>query len=181
MKQFMESNINFHFDETYWNICNYDAIDGDYRKNVHLPETKAVDFVGIYQQNSIVFFEVKSFRGYGNQTNVQSRLNNSMEELSTEIARKVRDTVAVIAGLNRTVKHNPFWRETEAILSDSNDIGKPIMVIAWVEEDHSKQNKTEMVTRLNKLKQRLSWLTSAVYIENVKEQYFKFEGFEANL
>ncbi len=180
-RRYIESGITFEFDEKNWNVCQYDATDGDYRKNVHLSETKAVDFVGIYNKNSIVFFEIKSFQGYGRQTAVQNRLSNSMEDLSTEIAQKVRDTVAVIAGLNRTVPLNLFWKESEQIIFDKS---KQIIIIAWIEEDFTslsltekKRRKSNLSTRKDKLKQKLSWLTSDVYIENIRERNFNFEGF----
>ena len=185
MKQYIESRITFEFDETNWNICQYDVTDGDYRKSVHLSETKAVDFVGIYNEKSIVFFEIKSFQGYGREKDVKERLDNSMENLSIEIAQKVRDTVAVIAGLSRTVPQNPFWKESEKIISDKN---KQIIIIAWIEEDiarlsaiEKKRRKTNASTRNGKLKQKLSWLTPLVYIENIKEQHLSFDGFKAQI
>lgn len=175
MKEFIESKIKFQFDEQNWNVLQYDAIDGNFRKHVHLAGTKAVDFVGIYNQNTIVFFEIKSFRGFGNDAKVQNRLQDSMEELSTEIAQKVRDTISVIAGFNRTIA-TPFWTESEEIISNGN---KHLMVIAWIEENNTKQKKAEMGTRLSKLKQKLSWLSSDIYIENVKDCHLKFDGFSA--
>jgi hypothetical protein len=185
-KKFDESNITFQFDEQNWDICQYDESNGDYRKNVHLPETKAVDFVGIYNKNTIVLFEIKSFRGYSNQQNVQNRLSDNMEKLSTEVAQKVRDTIAIIAGLNRTVRQNPFWERLEKLICDTN---KQIIVIAWVEEDTANLNETEKkrdkvnkgVKRKEKFQKKLNWLTSFVYLINIKEQCFKFDGFNANL
>jgi len=177
MKEFVESKIKFQFDEQYWNVLQYDAITSDFKKYVHLSGTKAVDFVGIYNQNTIVFFEIKSFRGFGSNVNVQNRLQGSMEELSTEIAQKVRDSVSVIAGLSRTIK-TPFWAESEGIISNVN---KQLMIIAWIEENNSRQKKAEMGTRLRKLKQKLSWLSSDsdIYIENIRERHIMFDGFSA--
>lgn len=177
MKEFVESKIKFQFDEENWSICHYDAIGGDIRKNLNLTETKAVDFVGVYNNKSIVLFEVKSFRGFGNQISVQNKLNNSMELLSTEVAQKVRDTVAVVAGFNRTIK-TPFWTKSEEIISNVN---KHLMVIAWIEENNTKEKKAERGTRLRKLKQKLSWLSPEfdIYIENIKERHIMFDGFSA--
>lgn len=177
MREFVESKIRFQFDEQNWNVIQYDAIDGDFRKYVHLSCTKAVDFIGIYNQYTIVFFEIKSFRGFGNNAEVQDRLQGSMEELSTEIALKVRDTVSVIAGFNRTIA-SPFWTKSEEIISNAN---KCLMVIAWIEENNTRQKKVEMGMRLRKLKQKLSWLSSdsEIYIENIRERHIMFDGFNA--
>jgi hypothetical protein len=54
------------------------------------------------------------------------------------------------------------------------------MIIAWVEEDITKQKKNEMSTRLMKLKQKLNWLTTDIYIENIKEIHSIFDGFNAS-
>jgi hypothetical protein len=176
MKEFIESNIKFEFDERNWDICQYDASSSDFRNKVHLSETKAVDFIGVYNNKTLILFEIKSFKGFGNQLSVQNRLLNSMDELSTEVAQKVRDTVAVVAGFNRTIK-TPFWQKSEEIISNVN---KQLMIIAWVEEDITKQKKNEMSTRLMKLKQKLNWLTTDIYIENIKEIHSIFDGFNAS-
>lgn len=177
MKEFIESKILFQFEDENWDICQYDALNGDFRKRVHLNETKAMDFIGVYNKKTVVLFEIKSFRSYGDQTTVQNRLHNSMEELSAEVAQKARDTIAVIAGFNRTIK-TPFWQKSEEIISNAN---KHLIVVAWIEENYTKQKKMEMGTRLQKLKQKLNWLTSEVYIENIKERHFEFEGLKASL
>ena len=176
MKEFIESSIRFKFDEEYWDICQYDVNGGDFRKNVHLSETKAVDFIGIYNKRTLILFEIKSFKGFGNQLSVQNRLLNNMEELSTEVAQKVRDTVAVVAGFNRTIK-TPFWQKSEEIISN---VYKQLMIIAWIEEDITKQKKNEMSTRLMKLKQKLNWLTTYIYIENTKEIHIQLDGFNSS-
>jgi len=176
MKEFIESSIRFKFDEEYWDIYQYDVNGGDFRKNVHLSETKGVDFIGVYNNNTLILFEIKSFKGFGNQLSVQNRLLNSMEELSTEVAQKVRDTVAAVAGFNRTIK-TPFWQKSEEIISN---VHKQLMIIAWIEEDITKQKKNEMSTRLMKLKQKLNWLTTDIYIENIKEIHSIFDGFNAS-
>jgi len=143
MKEFIESSIRFKFDEEYWDIYQYDVNGGDFRKNVHLSETKGVDFIGVYNNNTLILFEIKSFKGFGN---------------------------------NRTIK-TPFWQKSEEIISN---VHKQLMIIAWIEEDITKQKKNEMSTRLMKLKQKLNWLTTDIYIENIKEIHSIFDGFNAS-
>jgi len=103
-------------------------------------------------------------------------VKDSMEDLSTEIAQKTRDTVAVVAGFNRTI-NTSLWQESEEIVSN---IKKQLIVIAWIEEDVTKQKKNEMSTRLMKLKQKLNWLTTDIYIENINERHIFFDGFTAS-
>jgi penicillin-binding protein-related factor A (putative recombinase) len=79
MKEFIESSIRFEFDERNWDICQYDASSSDFRNKVHLSETKAVDFIGVYNNKTLILFEIKSFKGFGNQLSVQNRLLNSMD------------------------------------------------------------------------------------------------------
>lgn len=63
-----------------------------------VPETKSIDFVGFNEsKNILLFIEVKSFRGYGDRTNIQ-RLTGENDDITVEVAQKVRDSLAAIIG-----------------------------------------------------------------------------------
>ena len=174
---FEESRLRFEFDAQHWDMIQYDA-HPDYKFiSGKLQGTKAVDFLGFYHHH-LVMFEVKNFRGYGNQGSVGQRVSNGMEELTTEIAQKVRDTVALITGLGRSEK-NDFWKKVFRHIAEN----RSITIIAWVEEDTKgilkKRKKNEMSVRQAFLAKKLHWLTvpGSIAIDNVKEQHFHFEGF----
>lgn len=62
---------------------------------------------------------------------------------------------------------------------------KNLMIIAWIEEDLNNKvlkdrKKTEMSVRTDKLKNKLAWLTTLIYIDNIKERHFSFDGFTVN-
>jgi hypothetical protein len=176
---FEESRLKFDFDEQYWDIVQYDA-HPDYKSvSGKLQGTKAVDFLGFYNK-SLVMFEVKNFRGFGNNSNVEQRICNGMDDLTTEIAQKVRDTIAIITGLGRSGKDD-FWIKTLHHIAGN----RPVTIIAWVEEDSNsrlqKRKKHEMAVRRDFLAKKLGWLSgSTVSIDNVKEQHFCFEGFSVS-
>jgi len=177
---FEESRLRFEFNAQYWNMIQYDNHPDYLYVSSKLQGTKAVDFLGFYQQR-LIMFEIKNFRGFGYQGNVQQRLCNSMDELTTEIAQKVRDTIAVITGLGRSGK-NDFWKKVFRHVADSN----LITIIAWVEEDTNgslkKRKKNEMSVRRDFLAKKLNWLTgsNSISIDNIKEQHFRFEGFSVS-
>jgi len=180
LKTFTESNLTFSFDEENWNILKYDQ-DPNYLEVCHsLEGTKAIDFLGFYNTTTLILFEVKGFRGYGSQKSVNDRLADGMEILSTDVAQKVKDTVAAIVGIGRNIKtKDTIWEKAanQIIIHNRN-----LMIVAWIEEDltsksQRERKKNEMSVRTLKLKNKLSWLTTNIAIDNVKEQHFAFEGF----
>lgn len=176
---FTESHLAFSFDHTYWEVVKYDEHPKYIEISNALNGTKAIDFMGFYNKTTLVVFEVKGFRGYGSAKSVQERLAEGMEVLTTEIAQKVKDTVAGIIGISRNIEtKNTIWEKAaKQILQNRN-----LIVIAWIEEDLTNKvfrdrKKQEMNVRTSKLKNKLSWLTTNISIDNVKERHFGFEGF----
>jgi hypothetical protein len=181
MKTFTESNLIFSFEEN-WNIIQYDKDPKYLTISNALEGTKAIDFLGFYNTSVLVLFEVKGFRGYGSQKSVSDRLADGMEVLTTEVAQKVKDTVAAIVGISRNEKtKGNFWEKTANQIVHNKDL----MIIAWIEEDlNSKalreRKKNEMSVRAEKLKNKLGWLTTNISIDNIREQHFKFDGLNVN-
>lgn len=182
MKIFTESNLNFSFDEKNWDILKYDE-DLKYIKIKNsLVGTKAIDFLGFYNTSTLVLIEIKGFRGYGSQKSVNDRLAEGMEVLTTEVAQKVKDTVAAIVGISRNIQaQNTIWEKAAKQIIHNKDL----MIIAWIEEDLNSnalraRKKNEMSVRTDKLKNKLGWLTTNISIDNIKEQHFSFEGLTVN-
>ena len=175
-----ESRLKFKFEEEIWLVVRYDG-EGFYRKKLlsAIPRTLASDFIGIYQEQEIVFFEIKNFRGYRREKSVKKRLNDDAEKLAQKIAKKVRDTLAGIIGANRNTEgDDKFWEQALTILSNPK---RNVTVIAWIEEDilpgrDEKNEKVKLSTRRSKLKQKLAWLTPRVYYHN-KNHSPNYSGF----
>jgi hypothetical protein len=178
MMEFKESRLKFTFNEDEWQVIQFDKTHEYIEVTKSLPGVKAVDFIAQHN-NSLHFFEIKNFRGYGHIPANQQRVANSMEELTTEIAQKVKDSLALVVALGRsdTTAHQ-LWRSNLEHLTGL----RPVIVTAWIEEDtespvRSKRKKSELSIRLEKLKKKLKWLTSIVTIENVLHRNFQYEGF----
>jgi hypothetical protein len=175
---FQESNLRFSFGDQ-WQVIKYD--DHLNHKNIKIELHKAIDFLSVYSNKAVVLYELKSFKNYRIEN--KGRTANNAEELTTEIAQKVRDTIAGIIGAGR----NPNSRDH----ADWNNICKKIIspakavyVIAWVEEDipegyFRKKNRVNSQVNLNKLKTKLSWLNSKVSISNISQPPV-FEGLEVS-
>jgi hypothetical protein len=182
MKIFTESNLNFSFDEKNWDILKYDEDPKYIEISNSLDGTKAIDFLGFFNTTTLVMFEVKGFRGYGSQKSVNDRLAEGMDLLTTEVAQKVKDTVAAIVGISRNIQtRDTIWEKAAKQILQN----KELMIIAWIEEDLNTKalkdrKKNEMSVRTDKLKNKLAWLTTNISIDNIKEQHFSFEGFTVN-
>ena len=101
--EFIESDLKFVFDEKQWDVITQFDSETDYKKvKDKLKGTKSIDFLGTTDDN-IFFFEMKGFRGYQDQKSVKERLADNAEDLTTEIAQKVRDTLACLLVQGRAV------------------------------------------------------------------------------
>jgi hypothetical protein len=178
--EFTESGLRFVFDETKWSIITPFDLEKDYQnvKN-SLSGTKSVDFIGTGKDTTCLF-EIKSFRGYRDQESVQGRLANGADDLTTEVAQKVRDTLScLLAGARNSTNKNQEWKKICNTIMDAKH--QRLLIIAWVEEDFEtntsqKRIKVKMGIRKEKLKKKLSWLSKRVFIMNIKEYNGYFDG-----
>ncbi|MBD3589518.1 hypothetical protein [Bacteroides sp. GM023] len=183
MKEFKESGLIFRFDDR-WEVYQLDE-EADYRQKIckQIPETRCIDFIGFNEADKILLFiEVKGFRGYGDKKNVQ-RLTGEKDDITVEIAQKVKDSLATIIGGARNSTNLPdVWKNhVEHLIENGN-----LKVIAWVELDVSTENllrraKTNMSTKRKELRKRLTWLTSDVDILNTRAYNNELEGIKVNL
>lgn len=183
MKEFKESGLIFRFDDR-WEVYQLDE-EADYRQKIckQIPETRCIDFIGFNEADKILLFiEIKGFRGYGDKKNVQ-RLTGEKDDITVEIAQKVKDSLATIIGGARNSTNLPdVWKNhVEHLIENGN-----LKVIAWVELDVSTENllrraKTNMSTKRKELRKRLTWLTSDVDILNTRAYNNELEGIKVNL
>jgi len=150
-----ESRLNFEFNDSRWSdLVKFDE-HTDY-KNVkdNVSETKAVDFIGVLNQKSIFYFEIKNFKDYRIEN--KERLNSSAEELTTEIAQKVRDSIAcILGGFRNSTNDKALWNKILEFTANKN-----IFIILWLEQDSNlNNNKTKISDYQLKLKSKLKWLT----------------------
>ena len=163
---FKERQLQFSFDDKIWKALKYDESPAHLRVNMN--EHKAIDFLAIYKNESIVLMEVKSFKGH----RIENKNRISSGELNIEIARKVRDSVAGIVGTGRSkihINHDICGDVAQKLVNANNDV----LVIVWMEEDkipngyHRQKHKADASIRLKELKSKLSWLNAKVSVNSI--------------
>ena len=129
--KFDESRLKLVFNEQSWNsVIQFDEhIDYENIKK-GVSGTKGIDFLGIFQ-NKIYFFEIKNFKDY--RIKNKDKLHNIGDKLMTEIAQKVRDSLAcIISGKLNSTNDKELWSNFLSKIIDN----KVIKVILWLEIDN---------------------------------------------
>lgn len=127
MTRIEEGNLAFEFGDQ-WNIFKLDE-HRDYRGGIErIDNTKAVDFLGIFNDSELYFVEIKDFREYRIET--KARLSN--RQLAIEIAQKVKDSLACIIGAFHSSSEPEYWRPYVRLLCTANS---QIKIVLWLEED----------------------------------------------
>ncbi len=170
MSVFEESNLRFDFSDDWTFIEQYDLLsDYDRIKNA-ITGTKGVDFVGILNDKTLYFFEVKNFKGH--RISSKGRFSDDDDPIWLEVAQKVRDTVAGIIGASRKSldrEEKLQWQNVAEYLIDSN---KRVIIVLWLEQDGDndkqeykrKRKKGYKTTIKGKLKESLLWLADEVLV-----------------
>jgi hypothetical protein len=173
MIEIVESKLKFNFETEHWsNVINFDK-HADYInvekcikgtkiecENVkfRINGTQGIDILGIFEKNTLFFFEVKNFKNH--RIANKEKFENSADLLTTDIARKVRDSIACIVAGNRNSTHaKELWKRVLDILANHK---KDIFVIFWMEEDciTPEKEKIKLFNYQKTLQQKLKWLTN---------------------
>lgn len=170
MSKFEESGINFDFGSEDWQVVKYDEHLAHKKVCKVVHPTKAVDFLGIYDDRKLYFIEVKNYKGHTDDPETREATGSGGEELMRRIAVKVRDSIASATNAARYSANDSgfFNRVNEIMLDDA----EKIVVIAWIEfdEPNMKERKAKMSIWSQKLKQKLSWLHAAkISINSVED------------
>ncbi|KAA6316453.1 hypothetical protein EZS27_033239 [termite gut metagenome] len=104
MSIFNESGISFNFGEG-WEYIRFDKDKAYKRVSDALQHTKGIDFIGIYNRQ-LVIIEVKNFSNHTSDVTTKERLKHEGEKLMTEIAEKVRDSLACISAAAKFFTNN---------------------------------------------------------------------------
>lgn len=179
--EFIESGLLFKFDDTVWTVVFQFDKHTDYKKLCNVvPGTKAIDFLAISSDNAkLILMEIKSFRKHRLDIATQTRMANGAEDLTTEFAQKVRDSIAaMVGGARNSTHHSDLWQNIVTILLNPR---RDVFVIPWIEEEsisafRAKLRKNKASIHIDVLKNKLKWLTPHVNISNVKDSTFHLNG-----
>lgn len=158
-----EGRLQFDFGPS-WRVLKYDD-HSDYINGIQkLDSTKAVDILGILGSASIWMIEIKDFRGHAT---VQNRARIDSGELATEVALKLRDTIAGVVSGNRTSSTPTTWQPFARALVNTS---KQAWVVLWLEDDRAQTNphkwkaKASFLTKA--LRGKTKWFTTKVLVAN---------------
>jgi hypothetical protein len=158
---FEESDIRFDFNDAHWSqFCKYDE-QTDYKK-IKIELTKAVDFIGILNQHTLVLMEVKNFKGHRIEN--KPRTENGDDPIELEVAQKFRDTLAgIIGGVRSSTHHAERWANYLNLIANRQ---RDIHAVLWLEEDkpilppsvQMRRIKAKGGTYTDVLKTKMDWL-----------------------
>ena len=171
-----ESDLNFDFSDAHWTcLLQFDKTRDFQNAQEALSGTKGVDFTGILENQSLVFIEVKNFRGHRIET--KPRIEGGDDPVWLEAAKKIRDSVSVVVGSARNSTHlKETWQRYLEIMGSEK---RYIHFVLWLEQDlpaqaskaKRKSEKNEIELRRD-LKKSLHWLTPRVDVANVQNNPF---------
>ncbi len=173
---FDEEKLRFDFLENKWSsLLHFDKTAFYQKAKNAIDPTKAVDFLGIYQKSTLVFVEVKDFRGHRIET--KPRMEGKKDPLWLEVSKKVRDSIPVIVGAARNSSTNTDdWKACSRFLQDEKKI---IHIVLWLEQDlppntfkSRKKREMDELFQLRKMKNSLEWLTTKIEIASIHANPF---------
>jgi len=158
-----EQNLQFEFGEQ-WHVLKLDE-HYDYRERIaRLGGTKSVDFLGVFNEHTVYFIEVKDFHGYRIEN--KDRLQDGL--LADEVGQKVRDSLACVISAHRNSAQQEVWKKFIDLLCNRQ---KDIKVIIWLEQElpiHPIQQRKALASiSVTKFKAKLAWLTRYVMVSNI--------------
>lgn len=105
---FQESDLQFHFSDTDWQIKKYDT--HRFFKTLSGAGLKGIDFLGIFQDKQVVLWEVKNY--HTNQTNKSQNyliVENTAVFIETIMA-KVIDTLTAMRVIQQYLRRQWWYR-----------------------------------------------------------------------
>lgn len=106
--QLTESALLFDFEDTDWIVKKYD--DHQYYKPLSGAGLKGVDFIGIFQQEKVVFIEVKNFRAKHPTRKEPFSVLADTNQFITKIADKFEDTFIATITIKAYLKKKWWYR-----------------------------------------------------------------------
>ena len=158
--------VAFKYDDTRFYRGGPERLKGDLEERSNnatkiVPQaTRAVDIIGLHQQDGVLLLEAKDFRGH----RIENR-NRLQGQVILEVALKTRDTVAGLVGAARSaVTEFPSGDLLAALQA-----GRNVTVVLWIEDDTflDEQRTKAVLNQLNGvLKAKLAWLNVRTLVQS---------------
>lgn len=154
------------YDDSRFYRCGPERLKGELEERSNnkakiVPQaTRAVDVIGLHQQDGLFLLEAKDFRGH----RIENK-NRLQQQIIIEVALKTRDTVAGLLGAARSaVTEFPSdW------LLTAMQAGKMVTVVLWIEDDtfREEQKTKAVLNQLNGvLKEKLAWMNVRTLVQS---------------
>ena len=180
-----ESGLEFNFDKS-WVLKKYD--EHPFYKSLSGASQKAVDFIGIWNNEILVLIEIKNYKiRYSDlKASPIENILNEPEQFTSSIIQKVEDSLKAIDAINiyynrqfwyrlflpiiRLFKKSsadwPFWTQVYDII----DSEREVWVVLWFEtEDQQEQLRQNIKVRI---KEGLDEFTDQIMICHQEEHPF---------
>jgi len=103
-----ESDLVFDFEETAWVVKKYD--EHPYYKRLSGRGLKGVDFIGIFQEQQVVFIEVKHFRSRHPTLQEEFAVLATTKQFIGKMADKMEDTFKVLQAVAAYLRKKWWYR-----------------------------------------------------------------------
>jgi hypothetical protein len=190
---FYESDLKFNFSNKHWRIKKYDT--HRYYKILSSAGLKGVDFLGLFQTDTIIFFEVKNYRNPTATKPPTYLLFDDTDAFIDHISHKLEDTTTAINVIIQYLQKKPWFRfflkwkrfiPTFLIknrdwyfwylINEKRKLSDNKILILWLETDVvlTEEKRKALITTIDKkLESNLNGLVDRVEIPHKKQPLFK--------
>lgn len=125
-----------------------------------LQGTAALDLVAVRAHDTVVYMEVKDYRGHA----IEHAAELTDGSLAHWVARKVRDTLAGLLAAHARTKPRHEWKS----FATAPSVAANVVVLFWVECSpgwaRKPESKALLSTLTSRLQRELSWFTRKVHV-----------------
>jgi hypothetical protein len=162
MTEISEGKLTILFSNANWKVQKYDDCD-TFTKCIGKTENlKAVDIVGIHNEETVYFFEMKDYNGTEgtNLTKWDYNINN----LTKSLSQKVKDTILGVFSTQRNESvTDVYW---DLIVSNFNT-NKELRIIFWIDGNLVKYSSSFRLSQVSmNLKRKLRCLNAKILVTN---------------
>lgn len=162
MTEINEGKLTIVFDNTNWQVEKYDDCK-TFRGCIGKTENfKAVDIIGVHNQNSVYFFEMKDYNGY--EQNKLTKWDYNVDNLTKDLSQKVKDTILGVFSTQRNSSvTDEYWNLVVSNFNQNNEL----RIIFWIDGNLNRYSPNFRLNQItHNLKRKLRCLNSRIIVTN---------------